>query len=169
MALAAAIERTNLDLHNEMIKRAEDLIPVLKERSESANVDRRIPKETIQDMKDAGFFKILQPKQYGGFELDPHTFSEVQLRISQGCMSTAWVLGVIGIHPFQLALYDDKAQTEVWGEDDNTLVSSSYAPMGQVTPVDGGFKFSGHWQWSSGSEHCDWASLGGLILSLIHI
>ena len=92
MALAVAVERTNLDLHNEMIKRAEDLIPVLKERSESANVDRRIPKETIQDMKDAGFFKILQPKQYGGFELDPHTFSEVQLRISQGCMSTAYNL-----------------------------------------------------------------------------
>ena len=116
MALAATVERTNLDLHNEMIKRAEELIPVLKDRSESANIDRRIPKETIQDMKDAGFFKILQPKQYGGFELDPHTFSEVQLRVAQGCMSTAWVLGVIGIHPFQLALYDDKAQQEVWGE-----------------------------------------------------
>jgi len=156
-------ERTNLDLHNEMIKKAENLIPILKERSESANADRRIPKETIQDMKDAGFFKILQPKQYGGYELDPHTFSEVQLRVAQGCMSTAWVLGVVGIHPFQLALYDKKAQKEVWGEDDNTLVSSSYAPMGQVTPVEGGFKFSGHWQWSSGSEHCDWALLGGLI------
>ena len=164
MTLVATIkERTNLDLHNELIKKAEDLIPILKERSESANADRRIPKETIQDMKDAGFFKILQPKQYGGYELDPHTFSEVQLRVAQGCMSTAWVLGVVGIHPFQLALYDDKAQQEVWGEDDNTLVSSSYAPMGQVTPVEGGFKFSGHWQWSSGSEHCDWALLGGLI------
>jgi 3-hydroxy-9,10-secoandrosta-1,3,5(10)-triene-9,17-dione monooxygenase len=105
MALASTIkERTNLDLHNEMIRKAEDLIPVLKKRSESANIDRRIPKETIQDMKDAGFFKILQPKQYGGHELDPHTFSEVQLRIAQGCMSTAWVLGVVGIHPFQLAL-----------------------------------------------------------------
>ena len=50
MALAATLDRTNLDLHNEMIKRAEELIPILKERSESANVDRRIPKETIQDM-----------------------------------------------------------------------------------------------------------------------
>ena len=54
MALAATTrERTNLDLHNEMIRKAEDLIPVLKKRSESANIDRRIPKETIQDMKDA--------------------------------------------------------------------------------------------------------------------
>ena len=65
MTLSVTIkERTNLDLHNELIKKAEDLIPVLKERSESANTDRRIPKKTIQDMKDAGFFKILQPKKY---------------------------------------------------------------------------------------------------------
>ena len=163
MSQIALKERTNIDLHNDLIKKAEDLIPVLQQRSNDANLDRKVPKETIQEMKDAGFFKILQPKQYGGFELDPHTFSEVQLRIAQGCMSTAWVLGVVGIHPFQLALYDDKAQQEVWGEDDNTLVSSSYAPMGQVTPVDGGFKVSGHWQWSSGSDHCDWALLGGLI------
>ena len=144
-------ERVSLDLHNQLIKKAEDLIPVLKKRSEAANKNRRMPTETIQDFKDAGFFKILQPKQYGGFELDPHTFSEVQLRVAQGCMSTAWVLGVVGIHPFQLALYDDKAQQEIWGEDSDTLVSSSYAPMAQVTPVEGGFKVSGHWQWSSGS------------------
>ncbi len=90
-------------------------------------------------MKDAGFFKILQPKQYGGFEMDPHTFSEVQLRIAQGCMSTAWVLVLLVFILFQLALYDEKAQQEVWGEDDNTLVSSSYAPMGQVTPVEAVF------------------------------
>ena len=81
-------------------------------------------------------------------------------------MSTAWVLGVVGIHPFQLALYDDKAQNEVYGDDPDTLVSSSYAPLGQVEVVDGGFKLSGHWQWSSGSEHCEWALLGALVFLL---
>ena len=78
-------------------------------------------------------------------------------------MSTAWVLGVVGIHPFQLALYDEKAQEEVYGDDPDTLVSSSYAPLGKVEHVDGGFKLSGHWQWSSGSEHCEWALLGALV------
>ena len=70
---------------------------------------------------------------------------------------------IVGIHPFQLALYDDKAQKEVYGDDPDTLVSSSYAPLGQVEVVDGGFKLSGHWQWSSGSEHCEWALLGALV------
>ena len=67
MTLAVtAKERTNLDLHNELIKKAEDLIPVLKERSESADTDRRIPKETIQDMKDAGFLKFYNQRSMEG-------------------------------------------------------------------------------------------------------
>ena len=74
-------ERTNQSLHDELIAKAEAMIPVLRERSNSANSDRRIPKETIQDFKEAGFFKILQSKKYGGYELDPHTFSEVQIRV----------------------------------------------------------------------------------------
>ena len=68
-------ERTNQSLHNELIAKAEAMIPVLRERSNSANSDRRIPKkETIQDFKEAGFFKILQSKKYGGYELDPYFF-----------------------------------------------------------------------------------------------
>ena len=83
----------------------------------------------------------------------------------------SWVLGVVGIHLFQLALYDDKAQKEVYGDDPDTLVSSSYAPLGQVEVVDGGFNLSGHWQWSSGSEHCEWALLGALVfpLRVVHL
>ena len=89
------------------------------------------------------------------YEIDPHTFSEVQIRVAQGCMSQLRFGALLRIHPFQLALYDDKAQKEVYGDDPDTLVSSSYAPLGQVEVVDGGFKLSGHWQWSSGSEHCE--------------
>jgi hypothetical protein len=48
-------ERTNQSLHDELIAKAEAMIPVLRERSNSANSDRRIPKETIQDFKEAGY------------------------------------------------------------------------------------------------------------------
>ena len=66
-------------------------------------------------------------------------------------------------YPFQLALMPDQAQQDVWADDIHTRVSSSYAPMGKAEPVEGGFKFSGRWGWSSGSGHCTWALLGGII------
>ena len=55
-------------------------------------------------MIDAGFFKILQPARWGGLELDPMDFFDVQMTVAEGCMSTAWVLGVVACHNWRLAL-----------------------------------------------------------------
>ena len=78
-------------------------------------------------------------------------------------MSTGWIYGVLGCHPYELALFHDRAQQEVWGSDDAMLVSSTYQPVGRVNPVDGGFRLSGHWGFSSGSVHCGWVLLGAVI------
>jgi 3-hydroxy-9,10-secoandrosta-1,3,5(10)-triene-9,17-dione monooxygenase len=77
-------------------------------------------------------------------------------------MSTGWVFGVVGCHPYQLALFADRAQRDVWGEDDSVLVSSSYQPVGKVERAEGGFYLSGRWGFSSGSEHCQWVLLGAI-------
>jgi alkylation response protein AidB-like acyl-CoA dehydrogenase len=77
--------------------------------------------------------------------------------------STGWVAGVVGVHPWELAMADPRVQDEVWGEDPDTWMASPYAPMGVLRPVDGGYVFNGHWQFSSGTDHCDWIFLGGLL------
>jgi 3-hydroxy-9,10-secoandrosta-1,3,5(10)-triene-9,17-dione monooxygenase len=94
--------------------------------------------------------------------MHPHVFYDVQKALAEGCMSTAWVYGVIGCHPYQLALFDDRAQREVWGDDPDMLVSSTYQPVGKVEKADGGFYLSGRWGFSSGSSHCGWVLLGAL-------
>jgi 3-hydroxy-9,10-secoandrosta-1,3,5(10)-triene-9,17-dione monooxygenase len=114
-------------------------------------------------MQAAGFFRILQPKRWGGYEMDPQVFFDVQMALSEGCMSTGWVYGVVGGHPYELALFPDAAQHEVWDDDTSVLVSSSYQPVGRVTRVEGGFRLSGRWGFSSGSEHCQWVLLGAMI------
>lgn len=147
----------------ELTARARAMIPTLKARSAAAIAARRIPAETIRDMRDAGFFKILQPKRWGGYEMDPQAFFDVQMALAEGCMSTAWVFGVVGCHNFQMGLFDLRAQEDVWGEDTNALISSSYQPVGKVEKVEGGFLLSGRWGFSSGCEHCDWVFLGSII------
>jgi 3-hydroxy-9,10-secoandrosta-1,3,5(10)-triene-9,17-dione monooxygenase len=146
-----------------LIARAEALAPTLAGRAAHAQAQGRIPAETIADMQAAGFFKVLQPKRYGGYELDPQAFFEIQMALARGCMSTAWVYGVVGVHNWQLALFDERAQQDVWGNDPATLIASTYMPVGRVTPVDGGFRLSGHWKFSSGSELCEWVFLGALV------
>lgn len=147
----------------DLVDRAKALLPVLRERAAQAEEDCRVPAETIRDFQDAGFFRILQPKSYGGYELDPEAFYAVQMTLAEGCMSSAWVYGVVAVHNWQLALFDPQAQADVWGENQQTLIASSYMPKAEVTPVEGGYRISGRWGFSSGVDHCDWVFLGGLV------
>ena len=150
--------------HTEQLyKAARDMIPALRSRVEETARLGQLPEDTVNDMQEAGFFRIMQPARYGGFEMDPEVFFRVQMTLAEGCMSTAWVLGVVAIHNWQLALFDDRAQQDVWGEDERTLISSSYMPVGKVERVEGGYALSGHWGFSSGCKHCQWAFLGAVV------
>jgi 3-hydroxy-9,10-secoandrosta-1,3,5(10)-triene-9,17-dione monooxygenase len=147
----------------QLYKAARNLLPALRARSlETASLGH-LPATTVAAMQEAGFFRIMQPARYGGFELDPEVFFRVQMILAEACMSTAWVLGVVAIHNWQLGLFDHRAQQDVWGEDNSTLISSSYMPVGKVEHVDGGYRLSGHWGFSSGSKHCQWAFLGAMV------
>ncbi|NNC54620.1 MAG: flavin-dependent monooxygenase, partial [Pseudomonadales bacterium] len=115
-------------------------------------------------LKECGFYKMMLPKQWGGREDTPQAFFADQIALAEADMSTAWISGIIAVHAFQLAVMDERAARDVYGEDSDTLVSSSYNPVGgKVAIADDGFMLSGRWGWSSGSEHCSWALLGGIV------
>jgi len=152
-----------VSLHGTLISRARALQPALRARAEETAALRRLPDETIADLQEAEFFKMLQPSSYGGLQVHPNTFFDVQIAIAEACPSTAWVLGVVAVHAWQLALFDPEAQAEVWGENPATRISSSYAPTGKVEIVEGGYKLSGRWSFSSGCDHCQWVFLGGFV------
>ena len=148
---------------SDLVARARAMIPTLRERAADAEAARRIPDETIADLRAAGFFRVLQPRRWGGYEMDPRVFFDIQMALAEGCMSTGWVYGVVGGHPFELALFPDAAQQEVWGSDDAALASSSYQPVGRVEHAEGGFRLSGRWGFSSGADHCQWVLLGAVV------
>ena len=147
----------------ELIERAKALAPTLAERAFAADHAGRVSDETVADIARAGLFRILQPKRWGGYEMDPRVFYRVQMALAEGCMSTAWIYGVIGVHNWELPLYGEQAQQDVWGKDSSTRIASTYMPVGKAEKVEGGYRFSGRWGFSSGVEHCDWIFLGALL------
>ncbi|MFC8387098.1 3-hydroxy-9,10-secoandrosta-1,3,5(10)-triene-9,17-dione monooxygenase oxygenase subunit [Nocardia sp. NPDC056952] len=148
----------------EVTERVEALLPTLRERAQEAEDLRRIPEESMKALQETGFFRLLQPKQWGGHAADPVVFYDTVRKIASACGSTGWVSGIIGVHNWHLALFDQQAQQDVWGEDTDVRISSSYAPMGAGQAVDGGYIVRGSWAWSSGSDHATWAVLGGPVI-----
>ncbi|MFD8975636.1 3-hydroxy-9,10-secoandrosta-1,3,5(10)-triene-9,17-dione monooxygenase oxygenase subunit [Streptomyces sp. NPDC059593] len=122
-----------------------------------------MPGSTIEELEETGFFRLLRPRAFGGLATGPDVFYAALREIAKACGSTGWVAAVLGVHPWHVALFDPRAQEDVWGTDDSTRICSSHAPTGEVTTVDGGFRLSGRWHLSAGCDHARWALLGGLV------
>lgn len=141
-----------------------DLLPGFRERAVAAEQARQVPAESVAELQEAGVFRMLQPTRYGGLEADPVDFYDVVRTVATADGSTGWITSIVGIHPWQLSLFPEQAQDDVWATDPSTLVSSSYAPTGTLTPVEGGYSVNGRWAFSSGSDHCSWVLLGALVM-----
>ena len=122
---------------DEALRRARALVPVLRERAERGEAQRQMPKETLEDLHRAGLFRFHQPKRWGGMELDFVAILDIPHELARGCASTAWNVGNLGIHHWMLALYDERAQQEVWGANPDALIASGIAfPQGRGRRVE---------------------------------
>jgi 3-hydroxy-9,10-secoandrosta-1,3,5(10)-triene-9,17-dione monooxygenase len=158
-----SVIETSVDA-DELIRRATELQPLLARNAAQAEADRRIPEESIEAIRDAGLFKLMIPKRLGGHETTIKTQLEVTAALGEACGSTAWVTALTNVCAWFTGLFCDQAQRDVFGADPDARVAGVFAPSTGVEKVDGGYRVSGKWAWSSGSLHATWAYVGVLQL-----
>lgn len=140
--------------------RVKDVIPSIRKNAQLTESQGRVADENVTLLQEAGFFRALQPKSFGGSETAIPEYAECIIDIAEACASTAWACGLLANHSHAIALYSDKLQKEIWADNPQALISSSVAPMGKWQPAEGGIRLSGRFGWSSGSDHAQWAVLG---------
>ena len=144
-----------------------DVQPYLEsiaKRGEANRELRRMTDASITDIKKSNLFRALVPAKWGGLEVTPQAFFAAQMALAEQDMSSGWVGGIIAVHAFQIALMDEAAQKDVYGNDPDACVSSSYNPVGGKTEMnDDGIMLSGRWGWSSGCHHSEWVLLGAIV------
>ena len=146
-----------------ILERAERLVPTLAARARHAEELRRIPDETIAELRASGLFRVLQPRRVGGAELPYDALVRVTAILARGCGSTAWVYANLANHDFMLALWPGEAQNEVWSASADQLIGSALMfPPGRATKTPGGYRLTGRWKFSSGIDACTWTMLGGI-------
>ena len=149
---------------DELIARAESLVPALTERAPKAEQLRRIPDETVADLHRTGLFRAFQPKGVGGSELDYGAFVDLSGILGRACGSTSWVYANLAVHHLMLGMWPPEAQDEIWGPSPDTLVGSSLVfPAGRAQRVAGGYRVSGRWPFSSGVDPCAWLIVGAMV------
>jgi len=147
----------------DVVEGVRELLPMLRDRAQEAEDNRAVPADSMKALDGTGFFRLLQPAAFGGLEADPVTFYTAVRLVASACGSTGWVSSVLGVHPWHLGLFTPQAQQEVWGTDQSTRISSSYAPTGTAVRTDGGHQVSGRWSFSSGCDPATWVLLGQIV------
>ena len=146
----------------EFLARASAMVPALRERAQETEELRQIPTETIAELTDAGLLRIANPERYGGHREDIDLPCEITLELSRGCSSTAWCYSVWLVHNWMIGHWPERLQEEYFASGPDTLASSGFAPTGKLEPVAGGFRLTGRWDFSSGSDAATWALLGAI-------
>jgi resorcinol 4-hydroxylase (FADH2) len=134
-------------------QRATSLIPLLQIEAPKTEAQRTLTKQTISLLKDAGLFKLMQPRAFGGYECSFSVLSEIISEIAQGCGSTAWCVSICAAAQYLLALFPDLAQKEVLP---TNIIGVVIKNSGHCQRVHNGFRLSGEWNYVSGCDHCDW-------------
>ncbi|RHW39363.1 acyl-CoA dehydrogenase [Lysinibacillus yapensis] len=149
---------------NHPVEAAQSLVPKLRERAQKTEDSRKIPEETIKDLKEGGLFTMLRPKRYGGQELNLRTYSEAVVEISRGCASTGWIVALCAIRELMVAeSFSEKTHQEIFGQNpEDVLFAGVYEPRKCVVKkVDGGYLIEeGFWMFCSGSLHATWGYFG---------
>jgi 3-hydroxy-9,10-secoandrosta-1,3,5(10)-triene-9,17-dione monooxygenase len=139
------------------------LLPGIRERVGEAEKIRRMPDATAAEIRESGLMRLLQPARWGGHEADPRDLYESIMMVASACGSTGWTFGILAVHAWEMALFGDELLEEIWGENPDSWISSSYSPGGELVPVKSGHRLTGRWKFSSGCEHANWAVLGSFI------
>lgn len=148
--------------HEEAVARARALVPAIRERATAAETQRRQPEETIQEIIDAGLVRLLMPRRWGGYELPFAALADSVIEIAKADGSAGWCYAFLVVHPWVLAHFPDEAQRDVWANNPDTPIATTFAPAGRFTSVEGGYRLSGNWPWSSGVDHCEWNMVAAL-------
>jgi 3-hydroxy-9,10-secoandrosta-1,3,5(10)-triene-9,17-dione monooxygenase len=146
--------------YGEAMRRAREIVPVLRERAAQAEDARMLLRENEQLLHETGLFRFHQPKAFGGMELDFVAVVDIPAELARGCASTAWSVGNVACHHWILGYYAPETQREVWDANPDALIASSIAlAAGRGRKVEGGFIVNGHWPFSSAVDNSDWNML----------
>jgi resorcinol 4-hydroxylase (FADH2) len=170
--MAIAVQRRDHDLAadkrpelGELKARLVALLPDIAARAAETENACRVPAENISALRDIGYFDIVKPALFGGFEHDFDVLVELNIELAKACASTAWVAGLLSAHQWLIASFPEQAQRDVWSANPDAVACGSYAPTAKAIKSDAGYVLGGRWSFASGCDNAQWALCAALLPS----
>jgi alkylation response protein AidB-like acyl-CoA dehydrogenase len=148
--------------HAEILARAAAISERIEARAQDSERARRLDPDAIAAMTEAGIWRLLAPRCYGGYETTLGTQMESTAILAQAYPAAGWLQIVLGGHSWVLGSFPDRCQDEVFADGADVRIPGTLAAQGKAVTADGGFRLSGRWQFCSGVDHGDWLLIGSV-------
>jgi alkylation response protein AidB-like acyl-CoA dehydrogenase len=147
---------TTADTLLDPVAEATRIGPLLRRNAAQADRDGRLPAESVDALRDAGFFRLYVPRSLGGAEIDPLTYARAQEELARHDPAAGWALQAAGSSAWWCSRLPDEAVTEIYADGPDQLLAVSFpVPMDAVL-VDGGFQLSGQRGFASNVSDASW-------------
>jgi 3-hydroxy-9,10-secoandrosta-1,3,5(10)-triene-9,17-dione monooxygenase len=148
----------------EIIARAEALVPMLRAQQDEAEERGYYSEAVHQEFLKAGFYRMTQPRRFGGYEFSLKTYLKTMITIASGDPGTGWCLQLGSSHAWIVAShFDVETQAEVFLPDGDFRCPHPAQPTGRIVRVDGGFRLTGRFPYASGIPYATWALVGAML------
>lgn len=145
-----------------LVARASALVPLLRAKAMDTEKARRVSPDVLDALADAGIFRMMAPKKYGGEEADFQTQCDVLAELARGCPSTSWVATIYSAQSWVAAAFPDETQDEVFAGRD-PRISGVFSPTGTAIRRNGGFTVNGTWGFNTGCLGSQWTVIVALV------
>ncbi|WP_370063063.1 acyl-CoA dehydrogenase family protein [Mycobacterium sp. MAA66] len=154
------------DRENELVRRAAELVPLLRDNADKAEQERRLTDEAVTRLEDEELLSLFVPQRFGGPQAGLATLTRVSAELGRGCGSTGWASMIMSTMGWIVAQFPEQAQDDVWGETNKARACGSIiGKQCTATRVDGGVIVSGSWPFTTGSLHAQWVIVGFGVLN----
>ncbi|WP_062993214.1 oxidoreductase [Nocardia anaemiae] len=158
------VENDRTETIEDVLTRIAELAPLIRKNAAAGESDRRVSEETIAALKEAGAFRIVTPRRFGGLETSLRSLLDVSSAVAESDGGAAWVVTLSNTNVWTSALHTGPGLDELFADGPDTIVSGVLAPSGKVRKVPGGYRVDGRWPYASASLHADWTTNGALLV-----
>jgi indole-3-acetate monooxygenase len=158
MDMIAEDKRLPADIDAQPVVRAAvALRPMLRRFREEIEREQRLPPALVEELREAGLYRMTIPRTLGGLEVDPLTYLRAVEVLAEGAGSVGWNLANNGIGQLVTLGLPDEGVEEIHGGGVPAIIAGTAVQGGgQAVPVSGGYRVSGRWQFGSGCRESAW-------------
>ncbi len=140
-----------------VVRAASALQAALRRYHEEIEREQRLPKPLVEELRAAGFYRMVIPRTLGGLEADPLTYLRVVELLAEGAGSVGWNLANNSVGQLVTLGLPDEGVHEIYAHGADTIIAGTAVPGGgQAVPVAGGYRVSGRWSFGSGCQESAW-------------